>query len=512
METRVEFYKKTTIGGYDLSPIILSENDIMKVDIARRIFEISTANVTIDNTDKKKELKDIVHADIGAYDNYTKVKIFFDKDIAFVGVIKEYKYDEDNNIYSFRAEDWTYKIMKTIDCTPHIIFKDTTAFAVIRFLFKHAGIEEEIYISPALKDYPIKSWKIEYNSVYTDILEKIFKTLYARFNCAKKGSFEIIRCYPAYDGLPIVKYKVESIDFITSGEYERNESDMRNKLVVKSNDKDAQAFVCPYLLKHCNGEVFIDSVDEELADTPEKKYNLSLKYFREKLRRSKKFSLNLVDGKYDRDVGDIVRGFLNQSDVQGYTMLNGITTSVDKSDWHDVLEMELLVADSWIFPVKVDGNYNIPPEDNKNGKPKKNDEATYVKASANIPSKFEINKTGKEKLGFVDIEKQPYLEIKAMFATLLETKHYDLIIQDPNKSFYGYKQTIFNSTEAAITKTGLNSCQSISYSGYLAQVEYFKITKPMPGRWYVYLQSDTADSYEVNISVNMEWKKMQIDG
>ena len=504
METKVEFYKKTTTGSYDLSPTTLDKNDIMKIDISRRIFEINTANVSIDNTDKKKELKDVVHEDIGAYDNYTKVKIYFDDDIAFVGVIKEYKYDEDNNIYSFRAEDWTYKIMKTIDCTPQIRYKNTTAFAVIRSLFKHAGIEGEIYISPELKDYPINAWKVEYNSVYADILEKIFKTLYARFTCTKKGDFEIVRCYPAYDGLPDIEYNLESIDFITAGDYERNESDMRNKLVVKSTDKDAQAYVCPYLIKHSNGEVFIDSVDEELADTIEKKYNLSLKYFRDKLRHSKKFSITIVDGKYARDVGDIVRVELNQNDVKAYTMLNGITNTVEKGNWHDILELELLVADSWMSPQKVAGNYNIPTEEEKT----KETKTTYAKALANTSLKFKTNKETKVKLGFVNVEKQPYLEIKSLFSTLLETKQFDLVIQDPNKVCYGHNQPIFEDNEVLIIKTGLNSCKSISYSGWKDIEECFKVNNPMPGRWYIYIQSDVNYNQTANISVNMDWKKV----
>ncbi|KEI12797.1 hypothetical protein [Clostridium novyi] len=509
MDIKIKFYKKNLKGNYDNSFTILGTNDLMTVKISRRIFEINNANVLIDNTDKFKQLYDIVHNDIGCFDNYNKVKIFFDDELAFVGIIKNYKYDEDRNTFYLQAADFTYKLMRHIDCQPQIIFKNTTAFNVIRELFKHAGIDK-VAISDELKDYKIeKEWKVTYENIYVDVLEKIFKTLYARFNCKRDGSFEIVRCYPAYDKAPICDHKFESIDLISSGEYERNESDIQNKLIVKSNDKDAQAFICPYLLKHCNNEIFLDSTQEELADTYEKKWNLALKYFRDKLRHSKKFTITTVNGDLKRDIGNIVRVVLNQSNVKGWAMINGITSNIEPGNYYDEIELELLVADFWVKPEKSQGNYNIPT-DSKN---KKKNNETYVNVKGNKSISFKIDKSGKIKLGFIDIEKQSYLEIKSYFATLIDTKHYDLVIQDPNKAFYGYKQQILKDVENPIMKNDLNSCQKLSYSGWKGTPEeYFKIYNPIAGRWYVYLQSDTKEDYTANITVNMDWKKVQIDG
>lgn len=360
MKVRVELYKKNTMGGYDPIPKIIENteenDDIINFNIDRRIFEISTLDCLIDNTKRDKTLIDVVHTELGYFDNHNIVKLYIDDKIAFTGVLKDYKYDEDKNTYFFRAEDMVYKIFKTIDCTPYLIYQNTTAFAVIRDLFNHAGINI-IKFSDEVTDYPIKKIKIEYNNTYVDVLDKFFSVMYARFKCNRDGSVDIVRAYPPYDGVPITKYKFESVDFITNGGYDRTESNIRNKLVVKASDKDIQAFICPYLLKHCNNEVYLDVAEEELADTLEKKKNVALKYFRDKLRHSKRFSLTVVDGNLNREIGDIARIVLNQSDVKGWAMVNGITTNIQDGIWQDTLELELLVADKWIIPQAVEGNY-----------------------------------------------------------------------------------------------------------------------------------------------------------
>lgn len=359
MEVRLELYKKTTTGAYDSTPKVLRNDEIIDIAINRRIFEISTCECTIDNTSRDKKLTDIVNeTGLGYFDTHNKIKLYINNQIAFTGIIKEYKYDENNNTYFFRAEDMIYKIFRTIDATPYLTYKNTTAKQIIISLFNHAGINN-VSFSSDITDYSVSSIKIEYNTMYIDVLNKFFDTMYARFNCNRDGSVSIVRAYPDYNGSPDTKYKLESLDFIQTGEYDRNENDIRNKLIVKASDTDVQAFICPYLVKHTNGEIYLDTADEDLANTLEKKKNVALKYFRDKLRHSKKFSITVVDGSLEREIGDIARIELNQSDVKGWAMLNGISSSIQEGIWQDTLELELLVSDSWLTPVAVSGNYVI---------------------------------------------------------------------------------------------------------------------------------------------------------
>ncbi|MBU3155186.1 hypothetical protein [Clostridium estertheticum] len=359
MEIRIELYEKTITGGYYPTPKILRNDEIMNVNISRRIFELGTCSCLIDNTARDKNLTDIVNfTGLGFYDNHNQVKVYIDDEIAFIGVLKEYKYDEDNNTYYFRAEDMLYKIFRTIDATPCLTYENTTAKQIIINLFNHAGISD-IKFSDEVADYDVKKIKVEYNNMYIDVLNKFFDIMYARFNCNRDGSVDIVKAFPAYDGLPTIKYKLESVDFISAGEYDRNENDIRNKLIVKANDTDVQAFECPYLVQHANGEIYLDVIDEDLANTLQKKRNVALKYFRDKLRHSKKFGITTIDGNLTRDVGDITRIVLNQSKVQAWAMVNGIDTSIQDGIWQDTLELEILVADKWIEPLPVGGDYII---------------------------------------------------------------------------------------------------------------------------------------------------------
>ncbi|KEH98249.1 hypothetical protein [Clostridium massiliodielmoense] len=360
MKVRLEIYTKTTTGGYESTPTIITNDEIISINIDRRIFEIGTCSVVLDNTKRDKILHDYLnHYGLGYTDNYNMIKLYINNKTAFTGVIKEYKFDEDNNTYHFRADDMIYKIFRAIDCTPYLIYKNTTAKQIIKSIFNHAGINK-VNFSNDIADYSVNQIRIEYNTMYVDVLEKFFNTMYARFYCNNDGSVDIVRAYPPYDGVPITKYKLESKDFISSGQYDRSDNNIRNKVVVKSGDADAQAFECPYLVKHCNGEIYLDVIDEELANTFEKKRNVALKYFRDKLRHSKRFSLTTVNGSLDRKIGDIARIVFNKSEgARGWGMLNGISSSIQDGNWQDTLEIELLVGDSWILPQKSSGNYII---------------------------------------------------------------------------------------------------------------------------------------------------------
>ncbi|APC41053.1 hypothetical protein [Clostridium estertheticum] len=359
MEIRIELYEKTITGGYYATPRILRNDEIMNINISRRIFELGTCSCLIDNTARDKNLTDIVNfTGLGFYDNHNQVKVYIDDEIAFIGVLKEYKYDEDNNTYYFRAEDMLYKIFRTIDATPSLIYENTTAKQVIIHLFKNAGISD-VRFSDEVVDYDVKKIKVEYNNTYVDVLDKFFNVMYARFNCNRDGSVDIVKAFKNYDGTPIIKYKLESMDFISTGEYSRNENDIRNKVIVKANDSDVQAFVCPYLVDHMNNEIYLDVIDEDLANTLEKKRNVARRYFRDKLRHAKKFSLTTIDGSLDRDVGDMTRIFMNQNKVQGWAIVNGINTSIQDGIWQDTLEIEVVVGDKWIEPLAVGGNYII---------------------------------------------------------------------------------------------------------------------------------------------------------
>ncbi|KEH99963.1 hypothetical protein [Clostridium botulinum] len=358
MEVRLEIYTKTVAGGYDSIPKTFKNDEIISINIDKRIFEVGTCNVLLDNTARDKKIHDIINTSgLGYTDNHNMIKLYINDEIAFTGVIKEYKFDENNNTYCFSADDMIYKIFKTIDCTPYLTYKNTTAKQIIKSIFNHAGIYE-VNFADDISDYYVKSIKIEYSNVYIDILDKFFNTMYARFSCNNDGSVDIVKAYPPYNGAPSIKYKLESKDFISSGQYDRSDNDIRNKVIVKASDIDVQAFECPYLVKHCNGEIFLDVIDEEMANTLEKKRNVALKYFRDKIRHSKKFSFTTVNGNLNRKIGDIARIVFNKSEgVKGWGMVNGISSNIQDGNWQDTLEIELLVSNSWINPKEVSGNY-----------------------------------------------------------------------------------------------------------------------------------------------------------
>ncbi|WP_231277399.1 hypothetical protein [Clostridium botulinum] len=375
MQIRVELYTKDMKGKYKEKPLILSNydsefadnQDIISTNINRGIFQVSTMDLQIDNISQDKQLKDVLTnflnkseaEELSPYDNFNQVLLYINNDIAFVGVTKDYAYNESSKTLNIKSQDMSYKLYRRIDCCPHILFKNTDAHTVIKDLCVHAGFERKaININPDIINYPIKQMKVEYTSTYMDILDKILKTIYGRLMFYKDGTIAVVRCYPEYkDKAPYTRETVRYDDLIMDGSYTRTETDIINKVVIKSSDKSAQAFISPYLLKHCNGEIFLDSVDEQLADTADKKQNVALRYFRDKLRHSKKFSIALVNGDLQRSIGDVLRVELNENGAKGWAMVNSIKTSIQDGEWKDSLELELLVADTWIRPVAVGGSY-----------------------------------------------------------------------------------------------------------------------------------------------------------
>ncbi|MCD3254342.1 hypothetical protein [Clostridium botulinum] len=345
-------------------------DDVVSVHINKSIFQVSTLEVKLDNTEQNKVLLDFINKEISEFDNFNLVKLFIDEQISFVGVTCEYKYNETENTYAFKAQDFIYKLFRNIDCTPFLTFWKSSSHQAIKALFYHAGFNKNsISIDSDLIDYPISKIQMEYTSTYMDVLEKIFNTMYARFHVNKDGSIRITKAYPPYNGTPTVTEDINSINLISDGNYTRTETDIKNKLVVKASDTDIQAFQCPYLVDHCNSEIFMDTVEEQLANTEQKKKNVALRYFRDKLRHSKKFSVALVNGNLNREIGNIVRITMNQSNVKGWAMINSIKTSIENGEWKDALELELLVADTWLVPKPVVGNYiKEKPKETSNSK------------------------------------------------------------------------------------------------------------------------------------------------
>src|SRR3712207_9558786 len=77
VKVRLEIYTKTTTGRYEITPIIITNDEIISINIDRRIFEIGTCSVVIDNTKKDKILHDYLnHYGLGYTDNHNMIKLY----------------------------------------------------------------------------------------------------------------------------------------------------------------------------------------------------------------------------------------------------------------------------------------------------------------------------------------------------------------------------------------------------------------------------------------------------
>ncbi|WP_243129277.1 XkdQ/YqbQ family protein [Hathewaya massiliensis] len=500
---KVEIYKKNGYRGF-------KEEDSDKL-----ILEESLLNIRLSRSEGTPTGEAIVVAqyenldtplfgggDKGIIDNFAQIKVYVNKKIQFTGVIKKYTYDTDQKTMELTCHDMYYRMLNSTD--KELKFYNKTAVEIITTVAQEAGLN---IVRTGGNDYVVPKLEVDIGTMFHDIIEAIVETMHAKIRATKDGTILLEDQYPAYDE---VNHENNKYDFDLNTEYNiaddkagRDASLMRNILKIVCNDKYT-LFEDTSMTKYLNGERWVDTIENPLATTEALRKAVAGHKYLDMWRKSTGISIVPVAGTSEMDIGKIAR-VRSKGTYSGYYLIVGVDTEITADGYTDSLQLQGMRDKTTI--------YNIPTKigsGSVSGKSKSN-EQTFILASANVKEKFRIDKSGRIKLGFIDIEKQPHLEVTAFFSNLLETKHYDLVLQDPNKSYYGYKQQIFTSAESPLTNTGLNSCESISYSGWSGQPEYFKIIKPMQGRWYIYLQSDTTEDYEANISVNLEWKKVQID-
>ncbi|CDI49185.1 hypothetical protein [Clostridium tetani] len=503
MSYKLEVIKKTNGEKYTFKRLFLS------ADVDRRIDMGATqATFKISNNAPMK-LTNFGGID-GIIDNSNRVNFYWNDEPQFTGTIKNYNIKSSEEIIEVIARDDYSKLLKPIDPgVPYLIYKDIMASDMVLDLCKRAGLKVQIK-KDEIQDYKIeKEMKIKYDTQFSDVVEEAITTMESKGIMNKEGILVIGKPYPNYLASDVpnnINYNWYYEDFIkiADADSKRNTDTMYSRLLVKYNEKIYNVYEEPKMKKYLGGENRFTEVETVLADTEIKRRRIANKQFLDMWRRNTNLDIIATKANPKLKLRDVVRTKI-KDDYLGHYMVVGIHTSFTPDSVNDQIALEGM-RENTSLAVLSTGNYTI--EGKKKGS---NKNETYEDVKENVLESFNIDKTGKIKLGFADIEKQPYLEVKAFLNSLLETKHYDLVIQDPNKSFYGYKQQILGDSENIITKTGLNSCQSITYSGWSGQPEYFKITKPMPGRWYVYLQSDTSEEYKANISVNMPWKKVKID-
>ncbi|MBM7869295.1 hypothetical protein JOC70_000764 [Clostridium pascui] len=502
MSYKLEVIKKTNGEKYTFKRLFLSANVDRRIDMGA-----TQATFRISNTAPIK-LTDFGGID-GILDNSNRVNFYWNDELQFTGIIKNYNIKASEEVIEVIARDDYSKLLRAIDpCTPYLIYKDVMASSMVEDLCKRAGLKVEIKMDE-IQDYKIeKEMKIKYDTQFSDIIEEAITTMEAKGVMTKDGTLVVCKPYPYYLASDVsnnIRYDWYYEDFrkIADADSKRSIDTMYPRLLVRYNEKIYNVYEEVKMRLYLGGENRFTEVETVLADTEIKRRRIANKQFLDMWRKNTNLDIIATKANPKLKLRDVIRTKI-KDDYLGHYMVVGINTSFSQDNVSDQIALEGM-RENTNLAILSTGNYTI---EEKVGTSKNE---TYEDVKENVLETFTINKTGKIKLGFVDIEKQPYLEIKAFFNSLIETKHYDLVIQDPNKSYYGYKQQILGDSENPITKTELNSCMSISYSGWSGQPEYFKLNKPMPGRWYIYLQSDTVDEYNANISVNIPWKKVKID-
>ncbi|WMJ80973.1 hypothetical protein RBU49_01600 [Clostridium sp. MB40-C1] len=375
MDFRIEFYKKTGGNNVYSEPVILGKNDVISINIDRRLYNTGVCSVSLNNTSNKiYQVYDLnPEKETSPYDNHSLIKVYIENKIQFVGIIRSYRYLEESNTFEFEAHDYSYKLMKNIDTktSAYLTFTNMKALDIVKSLILHSGVKNvEISKEMRAKDYLIKKMEVEYNSVYSNVIDKIINPMYGRFRCKKDGTIVIENAYPIYnsgDDIGDYNFKVstkshsfkKNLIGLSDGNYTRDSTSLCNKLVVRGSkgETDYKVFECPYLKEYLNGEIFIDEIQEELAVTTEQKRNAVNKHFRSLMRKAKTFDFTTVKGNPDLEIGNVIRVEMANSKIQGSTLLNGITTNITEGNYTNTLETEILVNDDWFFGVEVGGNY-----------------------------------------------------------------------------------------------------------------------------------------------------------
>lgn len=499
------------------------ERTVLKVTIDRRL-DAQTASAHIVVNDSIKKVKNLYSFTgiTGIISNGNKVEIYFIVDgkekIQFVGIIRNFELNDIEKTVSIECHDLACKILRPIDgAIPCHCFDNLKATQLISQLAEKAGLEKTQFNILKERDYVVKDLKIQYDTQISDIIDETLATLEARARVLKDGTYKVEKLYPNYKSSDVqakINYDWIYEDFIRIGSLNRKRSSetLYNRVLVRFSDSIYDVFEDPDMLKYVGYKTFKE-VNNALADTQGKRRLVANRFFLDAWRRNSSIDIIATKGNPGLDLGQTVRLEMDGHSV-GHYMVTGIRTDYEPGNYVDQIALDGMREVVDIAKLSS-GNYTI--EDGKDskgkkGKKKRKDiETTFQIVKQNIIEKFKIENSGKTKIGFIDIDKQPYLEVKAFFNSSIETKHYDLVIQDPNKAFYGYKQQILGDVENQISKTGLNSCKKIDYSGWKGQPEYFKISNPIKGRWYIYIQSDTKEDYTANLSVNLDWKKVKID-
>lgn len=506
---KVEVYKKNGYKGFkeDDSNKITMEESLISIRM-NRTESTPTAEATVVAQYENLPTAIFAGGDKGIVDNFAQIKIYVNKNIQFTGIIKNYTYNTDEKTIELSCHDMYYRMLNTTD--KKLKWSNTKASQIISSVVSEAGLNLTI---TGGKDYIVPKLEIDIGTMYHDIISALVETMQARIRATKDGTILLSDQYPEYDE---VHHENNKYDFTLDTEYNiasdnagRDANLMRNILKIVCNDRYTM-YEDTNMTKYLNGERWVDSIENPLATTELLRKAVAGYKFLDMWRNSTGISVVPTCGDDEMDLGKVAR-VKSKGTYSGYYLVVGVTTEISANGYDDSLQLQGMRNKHTIYNIPTKIGEGIVENDSSDPNNPNKENETFIVVQPNVYEKFSIDKVARIKLGFIDIEKQPYLEISSLFNNILETKHYDLVIQDPNKSYYGYKQQILGNNENAVTKTGLNSCKSITYSGWGALQEYFKIQKPMPGRWYIYIQSDTNEGYMANVNVNLEWRKVKID-
>lgn len=361
MDCKINVYKRAGDTSVIQEPIEIRKT-IMSINIDRRLNNVGQADVVLDNTKNLYEFKNDDSEDIAIIDNGNMIRIYINDKTQFTGIIRSYDYNEDNNTVSFTALDFSYRLTKNIDpvSSAYLIYENMPISEVITELIHHARINDIIINDSILaKDYTIQKMKVEYNTVYGDVLEKLLNPLYARYRCNKDGVIVIEDAYPPYnsgDSEGDYTWKFDTSKNASSGDYKRDTTGLVNRLIVRAGN-EYSIFECPYLKKYLNGEIFLNEIQEDLAYTNELRKNAASKYFREIMRKAKTFNTVPVSGNPDLEIGDVVRINYPNNKIEGSSLLTGYSTSISDEGYTNNIETDILVDDAFIFGEEAAGTY-----------------------------------------------------------------------------------------------------------------------------------------------------------
>jgi hypothetical protein len=343
----VKVYKKMGYVNYGKAEtdFITIKNSLVEVRISRA-RDTQTAEATVIMEYENLPLAAFQGGTSGIIDNFARIEIWFDDTIEFTGVIKKYKYNEDDKTITLTCHDMFYRLLNA--CDGDIKYGATTAVNVISDLVHRAGLT---FTKVGGTDYNISNLKIEDGTVFMDVIQNFIETMHAVVRCSKSGIIYLEDQYPAYieggGDNNHFDWTYRDRENVSEDNAGRDATLMKNILKitcpVKINNKEYIAFdkfEDTDMTTYLNDEKWYDIIDNPLANTQAKRKAVAGWQFLECWRNSTSLTIMNTNGNKSIDIGQVVK-LIRGTAVPGYYLVVGVDTEVSADNGYiDTLQLQ----------------------------------------------------------------------------------------------------------------------------------------------------------------------------